>query len=114
MLKLLRPRTIEVFMTDSSAAGQHSLKILKLCKLVKMLKLLRPRTIDFSGISPIVDDIMRAKLVRLFFRKYMVLVRMLALCHWLACGMKIFDDGWLTEYNDVKGVVWREYLAAIY
>jgi CRP-like cAMP-binding protein len=28
--------------------------------------------------------------------------------------MKIFDQGFLTEYDDVKGDVWSEYLAALY
>ena len=32
----------------------------------------------------------------------------------MATGMKIVDQGFLESYKDVRGDVWREYLAALY
>jgi len=43
-----------------------------------------------------------------------MIVLMTLLCHWLACFMKFFDEGFLSDYKDVGGSLWSEYLAAWY
>merc|ERR1712232_210852 len=39
---------------------------------------------------------------------------MILFCHWMACGMKLVDSGFLRFYQDVGGSATREYLAALY
>lgn len=42
-------------------------------------------------------------------------MNMVFVCHWLACGMKIVDEGWLVvSYEECSDRIWREYLMALY
>jgi hypothetical protein len=83
-------------------------------KLLKIVKLLKPGNFDIADISDTLEDIAQSKIVQMIYRRFGVFANMMLLCHWLACGMKLVDNGFLTQYQDVNGRIWAEYLAAIY
>lgn len=103
---------------DFNAAPNINLqvaKVLKMFKLVRVVKLLKPRNVDFEGVSDILDDIQQSKLTQMVYRRSTVLINMLLLCHWMACGMKLVDEGFLEGYDRIQsGDLWAEYLAALY
>jgi CRP-like cAMP-binding protein len=57
---------------------------------------------------------MHSKMIQMINRKARVFAYLILISHWMACGMKIVDEGWLTNYQDVRGILGREYLAAVY
>mmetsp|Transcript_142796 Transcript_142796/g.274191 ORF Transcript_142796/g.274191 Transcript_142796/m.274191 type:complete len:531 (+) Transcript_142796:1-1593(+) len=97
-------------------AGEHMevLKILKLGKLLKIVKLMAPRHIDLAELSSVLDDMSTSKAWQMVYRRSNILVIALFLCHWMACGMKMVDEGFLESYSDVFGNNMAEYLAALY
>jgi hypothetical protein len=91
-----------------------AVKLLKLVKLMKLMKLMKPRNVDFAEVSDFVEDFLQSKVMQILFRRGGVFLKMILLCHWMACGMKFIDEGFLETYQDIKGGLWREYLAALY
>jgi hypothetical protein len=89
-------------------------KILKLTKLLKILKLIRPRTFDFEELSDVLDDLSHTRLVQVINRRWSVGFKAFLLCHWMACGAKLVDEGFLTTYQDVHDKFGAEYLASLY
>jgi len=101
---------------QADVTGFSALKVLKLSKLLKIVRIMRPRNIvdNFSERSDFLDDIAQSKVVQVTMRKSGVFFYMLLLCHWMACGMKLANEQWLTSYQDVGGRLWSEYLTAVY
>jgi len=96
--------------------GLAALKVLKLSKMLKILRVLRPEMLveNLSEQSDTMDDIVHSKVVQILIRKAPVFFYFLVLSHWMACGMKLVDDQWLTSYQNVGGKLWSEYLTALY
>lgn len=86
------------------------LKIMKLGKLLRMVKLMKLQASGFETLSHVLDDAVHSKIGRLLSRRYGIFLQMLLVCHWLASGMKIVDDGFLTSDPGM----WSEYLGALY
>jgi len=89
-------------------------KLLKLGKLARMMKMMSPGAWDAADFSTTMEDLMHNKAMQQLSRRGSVIVKMLLLCHWLACGLKMVDTGYLSTYQDVSLTVVREYTAAIY
>lgn len=99
--------------------GKHMqvFKVLKLVKLLKIVKLLAPRQVDWSDYSQTMDNISTSKIVQMLHRRSAVLLNLLLVCHWMACGLKLVeskDRGFLQQYDDVYGDLAKEYLASLY
>jgi hypothetical protein len=111
---------VSTFPFDDLSGGNmvdlQVLKLLKLGKLLKIVKLLAPRNVDISDFSELLEDVSTTKIVQIIHRRCAVLFNMVVLCHWLACGMKIVDQGFLTDYmgGALRDRLWSEYLAAWY
>jgi len=102
-----------------SIINLQAVKLLKLGKLIKILKLMKPRNVDIAEMSDVLDDFAQSKVAQMIYRRCSVFVYMLLLCHLMACGMKIIDEGFLENYragtdDAVAGSIWKEYLAALY
>lgn len=100
--------------TSGKMMDMQAFKLIKLFKLLKMIKLMSPRSVDVTELSVVFEDILQSKPVQMLYRRSWVFVNMIFTCHWMACGMKIVDEGFLTSYKDVAGHIWSEYLAALY
>jgi len=88
---------------------------LKLLKLSKVLRLSKAAHWERSTVlSENVEDFLHHSMLQTLTRPMGILVHMGLLCHWLACALKFFDRGALSQYQDVSASVWREYLAAFY
>lgn len=103
------------------AAGKHLqvFKLLKLGKILKVVKCMAPHQVDLSEISDTLDTLTTSKTWQMINRRANMLIYVILVCHWMACGMKIVDAddiGFLRTYQDGKlyGRVWAEYLVALY
>jgi hypothetical protein len=103
-------------LTQNKTVNLQAFKLLKLGRLLKLLKLVKiwARSFSFDQFSDTLDDIAHSSFMRILKRKYLVFVQALLVTHWLACGMKLVDEGFLSGYKDVCDNLWREYLAALY
>lgn len=88
----------------------QAVKVLKLGKLLRMVKLMKVKTVNQRSMGYLFDDVIQSKIFKIVRRKYSIFLQTLIVCHWLACGMKICDQGWLTS----NGGIWSEYLSAVY
>lgn len=97
---------------------QHTsqFKLLKVGKLAKALRVLKPQSFSIATYSQELDDFLNTFLVQMIIRRLGVVAVLCLLCHWLACGMKIIDEGFLSSYigAGTHNLVWREYLSALY
>mmetsp|Transcript_105049 Transcript_105049/g.182682 ORF Transcript_105049/g.182682 Transcript_105049/m.182682 type:complete len:730 (+) Transcript_105049:83-2272(+) len=98
------------FEATTSSANLQVLKILKLSRLLKIIKLSKMKALVSEDLSDFIDDCAHSKMGEILSRRYFVFLQMLLVCHWLACGMKIINEGFLTS----NGGVGSEYLASLY
>eukprot|EP00929_Paragymnodinium_shiwhaense_P076771 TRINITY_DN3951_c0_g1_i9.p1 TRINITY_DN3951_c0_g1~~TRINITY_DN3951_c0_g1_i9.p1 ORF type:complete len:790 (+),score=108.57 TRINITY_DN3951_c0_g1_i9:129-2498(+) len=87
------------------------LKLMKLAKLARILRFLKP-LLDLQ--ESLLDGIASASRLRSLVAHSNVVLLTALICHWLACGMAIADNGWLLSYQDINGSLSRTYLAALY
>lgn len=100
--------------SDAGISPTRALKVTKLFKLLRIVRMMRPRHVNVEDFSVVIEDLAQSTLYRVLSRRSAVFTYTLLLCHWLACGMKMVDQGWLSSYDDVGGHMWSEYLSAVY
>ena len=98
---------------EISSGGMMDLQMAKLLKLGKLGRVAKMLT-DAPDFAAFMGDLVDNKLLQNFHRRGGVVVKMVLVCHWLACVLKMADDGCLSGYRDVSLSVPREYLAAVY
>merc|ERR1719326_2711576 len=103
--------TISSIPFDDFSSGEmidlQAAKLLKLGKLARVAKMMRFGTCDVADMSDTVEDLMHNKAMQQLSRRGSVIVKMVLLCHWMACGLKMVDTGCLSEYQDVSRTVIR-------
>jgi len=76
---------------------------------------LNTNTVALEDLSDRLDDLMQTKAMRQLRRRYKVFLNMIALCHMLACCLKMVDEGILRDAApEVRDDIWLEYLVAVY
>lgn len=92
-------------------------KVLKLGKLSKVLSVIRTISAEVLQKSDKFEEMIQKQWVRFMYRRCDLFYLMLLICHWLACGMKLVDEGFLhldpTVSSD-SDLIWNQYLTAVY
>merc|ERR1740130_1110679 len=88
----------------------NMLKLGKIGKVARVFKIFKTGETT-QQVSEFIDDTF-SSFVQRCRRRSGVLVITFILCHWLACGLKLFDAEMLRNYQDVMGSIDREYGAA--
>eukprot|EP00930_Biecheleria_cincta_P013604 TRINITY_DN12043_c0_g2_i1.p1 TRINITY_DN12043_c0_g2~~TRINITY_DN12043_c0_g2_i1.p1 ORF type:complete len:745 (-),score=119.41 TRINITY_DN12043_c0_g2_i1:94-2301(-) len=87
-------------------------KVIKLSKLAKVIKL--STALPFQKLERFhwFEHILQVAWIRFFYRRGIVLVAMISVCHWMACALKVADQGYLANYAHQS--LWTEYGVAAY
>lgn len=101
---------------SGSGVNTQLLKVLKFWKILRVFKMLKIGGLEISDVSDFWSDVALSKIAHTIQRRSSLLLYMLLACHWMACGMKLVDEGFLTDFEDgsYKSQVWSEYLVAWY
>eukprot|EP00930_Biecheleria_cincta_P001400 TRINITY_DN102540_c0_g1_i1.p1 TRINITY_DN102540_c0_g1~~TRINITY_DN102540_c0_g1_i1.p1 ORF type:complete len:685 (+),score=114.50 TRINITY_DN102540_c0_g1_i1:23-2056(+) len=101
-----------LFVPASDAADLQITKILKIGKLSKIIKMLLALPNGELERFDCFEDILHITWLRFFYRRGNVVLAMVLLCHWMACAIKLVDEGFLKEYE--HDGLWTEYVVAVY
>eukprot|EP00931_Biecheleriopsis_adriatica_P060525 TRINITY_DN36364_c0_g1_i1.p1 TRINITY_DN36364_c0_g1~~TRINITY_DN36364_c0_g1_i1.p1 ORF type:complete len:656 (+),score=91.14 TRINITY_DN36364_c0_g1_i1:60-2027(+) len=103
----------------SLSTGEGSIGRLRWFKLIKLVRLSRLSKISQLAGHALdqfmhLEELIQMQWVRFLYRRGIVFIGMVLMCHWMACCMKLVDDGFLSSYQDVGSHPMRQYTAALY